>query len=117
MLLFSAGGSWVTPALQFPRKNLDLRSTAPARTAPGTVVHRSLLLGLRPGQESGGGNGGADSGAGVVAAASGLAGENSREDERRMPAETAPMIAAGVVAALAEEPGRERKGDSGPAQR
>lgn len=39
-----AGGSWVTPAIQFPRKNLDARSRTPAGPPPGTVVHPSLLV-------------------------------------------------------------------------
>ncbi|CAN0440331.1 unnamed protein product, partial [Hapterophycus canaliculatus] len=35
-------GSWITPAIQFPRKNLDARSRVSAGPPPGTVVHPSL---------------------------------------------------------------------------
>lgn len=36
-------GSWVTPAIQFAKKNLDSRSAAPAGPPPGTVLHSSLV--------------------------------------------------------------------------
>ncbi|CAM9565590.1 unnamed protein product [Ectocarpus fasciculatus] len=36
-------GSWITPAIQFPRKNLDARRRVSAGPPPGTVVHPSLL--------------------------------------------------------------------------
>ncbi|CAM9600877.1 unnamed protein product [Scytosiphon promiscuus] len=35
-------GSWITPAIQFPRKNLDARSRVAAGPPPGTVLHPSL---------------------------------------------------------------------------
>lgn len=37
-----AGGSWITPAIQFPRKNLDARSRVSAGPPPGAVLHPSL---------------------------------------------------------------------------
>lgn len=37
------GGSWITPAIQFPRKNLDVRFATPVGPAPGTVLHSSLV--------------------------------------------------------------------------
>eukprot|EP00752_Nemacystus_decipiens_P014662 g13059.t1 len=37
-------GSWVTPAIQFPRKNLDARSRVAAGPPPGTVLHPSLRV-------------------------------------------------------------------------
>ncbi|CAM9259897.1 unnamed protein product [Ectocarpus sp. 12 AP-2014] len=36
-------GSWITPAIQFPRKNLDARPRVSTGPPPGTVVHSSLL--------------------------------------------------------------------------
>ncbi|CAN0066801.1 unnamed protein product [Ascophyllum nodosum] len=45
-------GSWVTPAIQFPKKNLDVRSAAPLGPPPGTVVHASVLEGTRGSREA-----------------------------------------------------------------
>lgn len=71
------GGSWITPAIQFPRKNLDARTRVAAGPPPGTVVHPSLLVSngatmaadsagiASDGAVGGGGGGGSNAGAGA----------------------------------------------------